>query len=405
MYQTPDGTWHGSVNFGLGPDGKRLRRHVRGKTQGEVKKKLDQLRKRRDVGAGITAMRNPTVGDWTKAWIEIVERTRRPSTAKTYRTHIKYLDPLAGVRLDRFTSEHVESVYMSLLDRGVAPLTVQGVHRTYRSCFGEAVKRCWLTRNPVTAARPGTAEDREVVPLNLDEAQAILGAASGRRNAAKWGIALGLGLRQGEVLGLQWDDIDLDASTLRVRRALRQGRWRHGCKHPERCLKRAQNCPQRHGGGLIAGPPKSRKGIRTIVLPEPLKAALKAHRSAQAGERLAAGELWQPAPPRGDLHSGTGWVFTSPVGKPIDPRRDWEEWKTLLNLAGVRDARLHDARHTAATFLLVAGVDTRTVMDLLGWSHSSLTVRYQHVVDELKNEAVRRMEALLWGPNPAVESG
>ncbi len=89
-------------------------------------------------------------------------------------------------------------------------------------------------------------------------------------------------------------------------------------------------------------------------------------------------------------------MFASPLGKPIDPRRDWEEWKTLLKAADVRDARLHDARHTAATFLLVAGVDTRTVMDLLGWSQPALTLCYQHVVDELKQEAARRMEGILW---------
>ena len=103
--------------------------------------------------------------------------------------------------------------------------------------------------------------------------------------------------------------------------------------------------------------------------------------------------MWRLAPPKRGLYSGSGRIFASPIGKPIDPRRDWEEWKRVLADAGVRDARLHDARHTAATFLLVAGVDTRTVMDLLGWSQPILTVRYQHVVDELKQEAVVKFAA------------
>jgi integrase len=306
------------------------------------------------------------LGVWTETWIGIVERSRKPSTAKTYRTHIKYLQPLAGVRLDRLTSEHVEQLYVGLLARGVLPVSVQGAHRTYRSCLREAVKRGWLSRNPVTAARPGTVKEREVVPLTIVEARAILAAASQHPNAVKWAIALGLGLRQGEALGLQWADIDLAAGTLSVRRSLRQGRWQHGCGDPGACSARPQNCPRRHGGGLIVGAPKSKRSTRTIVLPRPLQAALKAHRSAQASERLAAGELWQAAPHNG-LHTGTGWVFASPVGKSIDPRRDWEAWKNVLKVAGVRDARLHDARHTAATFLPVAGVDTRTVMELLGW--------------------------------------
>jgi integrase len=90
-------------------------------------------------------------------------------------------------------------------------------------------------------------------------------------------------------------------------------------------------------------------------------------------------------------------VFSGPTGRPIDPRADLRQWKTLLATAGVRDARLHDARHTAATMLLVQGVDSRTVMDLLGWSHITMTHRYQHVVDELRTEATARVAALLWG--------
>jgi len=397
IYRTPDGVWHASLNLGLGPDGKRVRRHVRGKTQTEVRRKLDKLRKDVEAGVGITAIRNPTVGDWANNWLELVERTRRPSTAKTYRTHLKYLEPLAALRLDRLTAEHIESVYAGLDRRGVKPVSVQGVHRTFRSCFGEAVKRGRLARNPVAFARPGAAEETEVVPLTVDEAKAILEAASTRRNAARWSLALGLGLRQGEVLGLQWDDLDLEDGVLRVRRALHQGRWRHGCPASKVCDPKARRCPQREGGGLIVGPPKSKKGTRTLVLPEPLRLALRAHRSAQAAERLYAGELWAGPPPKAGLHTGSGWVFASPAGNPIDPRRDWQEWKRLLEAAGVRDARLHDARHTAATFLLVAGVDARTVMDLLGWSQQSLVTRYQHVVDELKQEAARRMGALLWG--------
>lgn len=171
----------------------------------------------------------------------------------------------------------------------------------------------------MTAARPGRAEEQEVLPLTLDEARSVLVAASGRRNGVKWDIALALGLRQGEVLGLQWDD----------------------------------------GGGLLAGPPKSTRGTRMIVLPAPLQAALRTHRSAQAAERLAAGELWQP-PLLGGLHTGSGWVFASPVGKAIDPRRDWAELKKLLDLAGVRDARLHDARHTAANLRPIAAMVAST---------------------------------------------
>src|SRR5262249_42685138 len=145
-------------------------------------------KRERDAGHLVTE-HEPTVGEWTQTWIELVERTRRPSTAKTYRTHIKYLAPIWKLRLDKVTPEHIEGIYVALLNRGVSPVSVEGVHRTYRSCFGEAVKRGKLSRNPVSTARPGRAEEREVVPLTLSEARAVLDAASGRRNAAKWAIA------------------------------------------------------------------------------------------------------------------------------------------------------------------------------------------------------------------------
>jgi excisionase family DNA binding protein len=132
MYQTPDGRWHASLNLGPRLDGRRRRRHVEGRTQTEVKKKLDRLKSQRDAGVDIAASHLPTVGEWTDTWIAIVERTRRPSTAKTYRTHLKYLQPLRRIRLDQLTSEHIENVYVGLTRRGVRPISVQGVHRTYR---------------------------------------------------------------------------------------------------------------------------------------------------------------------------------------------------------------------------------------------------------------------------------
>ena len=147
--------------------------------------------------------------------------------------------------------------------------------------------------------------------------------------------------------------------------------------------------------------PKSRAGRRTIALPQPLVQALRDHRRTQREQRFAAGPLWVDH----DL------VFCQPNGRPIDPRADLRDWKRLLTRAGVRDARLHDARHTAATLLLVQGVDPRTVMDLLGWSQVAMTHRYQHVVTELRAEAARRVGLALWGgtettdEKPAASAG
>jgi integrase len=119
-----------------------------------------------------------------------------------------------------------------------------------------------------------------------------------------------------------------------------------------------------------------------------LRDALRVHRVRQAEQRLAAANVWEDG----------GFVFCQPNGRPIDARRDWQDWKELLQAAGVRDARLHDARHTAATLLLAQGVPARVVMEILGHSQISLTLgTYSHVVPELAQDAADRMGDALWG--------
>jgi integrase len=392
IYQSPtDGRWHGYVSMGADSTGKPDRRHVRGKTQADVTRKVRELEKLRDRGTPGAPGRMPTVKAYLEQWLTSCERTRRPSTVRGYSTYVKeYAIPrLGGHRLDRLRPEHIEMLYRWMAERGLSPATVASMHRTFRSALNRAVKRHLIVVNPMSGLDAPTAEVSEVEPLTAEDARKVLNAATsdGARNGARWIVALSLGLRQGEALGLQWQDVDLNAGTLTVRRALSRGTWKHGCRDPEDCTGSARTCPRRFGGGLVTGEPKSRAGRRTVVLPPTLLEALKTHKKAQAAERLKAGEMWRDE----------GWLFATEVGGPMDPRVDRGAWKALLTRAGVRDARLHDARHTAATLLLVQGIDTRTVMTLMGWSQISMTTRYQHVVPELKRAAADQMESALWG--------
>jgi integrase len=132
---------------------------------------------------------------------------------------------------------------------------------------------------------------------------------------------------------------------------------------------------------------KSKAGRRGIVLPDRLFDLLMTHREEQRKERDHAGTEW---------HNGD-WMFTQPNGKPLDPRRDLEEWKTLLAEAGVREARLHDARHTAATVLLVLGIPERVVMEFMGWSNTAMAKRYQHITGALRQDIADRLNDYLWG--------
>jgi hypothetical protein len=140
---------------------------------------------------------------------------------------------------------------------------------------------------------------------------------------------------------------------------------------------------------------KIKAGRRTIGLPPQLVALLRVHRAEQDRERLLARQLWHEE----------GWVFATPTGQPINPRTDYTEWKRLLKEAGLREARLHDARHTAATVLLVLQQPTPTVMSLMGWSSESMAARYQHVTDALRSQVASQVGRLIWETPGDAEDG
>jgi len=215
----------------------------------------------------------------------------------------------------------------------------------------------------------------------------ILTEADKGRNSARWAVALALGLRQGEALGLKWSDINLSAGTLIVRRNRLRPRWNHGCSKP--CDRKfAGHCPERAPARDETAATKSRAGRRGMGLPDPLIELLKRHHDRQERERAAACELWVQ----------TEYIFTTPTGGPLNPRTDYTEWKRLLERAGVPERRLHDARHTAATVLLLLGVPERTVMSVMGWSSTAMAARYQHVVASIRRDVADQVGGLLWTP-------
>jgi integrase len=369
IHKGVDGRWHGYVSMGLKRDGLRDRRHVSGSSRAVVVAKVRDLERRRDSGLAQGAGRAPTVAEWLEHWLEtIASRKVRVRTLDGYRSKINnHIKPALGHhRLDRLQPEHVEAFYAECGALGLAPASVLQCHRILSRALKVAMQRGRVMRNVCTLVDAPSAPRTEIAPLTKVEARRLLAVSRNLRNGARWSVALALGLRQGEALALQWKDVDLDAGTLSVRRALQR----------------------QTGEGLVYVEPKSVAGRRSLVLPEGLREALRLHRTAQAAERLAAGAEWRDD----DL------VFAQVNGKPIDPRRDWSDWKTLLAKAQVRDARLHDARHTAATLLLQQGVPARVAMQILGHSQIGLTLgTYSHVVPELAQEAAERMGDALWG--------
>ena len=374
LYRGADGNWHARVTMGRRADGTTERKHVQRRTKTELRDAVRDLERRRDSGTYVWSQDDATLAQWLEHWLEaVLPMTARWKTLSTYRSqmHVHVIPELGGWRLSELRPELLEQHYRQMQANGHSAHVIRGVHRVLRSSLNEAVRRRRLGANPAVVARPPRADDIEVEPLSVEESRRVLAAAATTLHPARWSIALSLGLRQGEALGLLWSDLDLDEGVLRIRRSVQRHTWRHGCDvvDGQRTCghKRGAECEQRTGGGLILVEPKTKASKRSIVLPQPLVDQLRAHRAAVNRRRLAAGEHWD---------STHDLVFPAASGGLVDPARDNAEWNRLIETAGVRDVRLHDARHTAATLLLLQNVDIRTVMAIMGWTEMATAQRY-----------------------------
>lgn len=246
---------------------------------------------------------------------------------------------LGHLRLAALQPQHVQAFLNAKLAGGLSPRTVRYLHAILRRALGQAEKWGLVVRNVARLVDPPKVRRPEVRPLTLEEARTFLTAVQGHRLEALFTVALALGRRQGEVLGLRWEDVDLERGTLSVRYQL-----------------------QRVAGGLVVVAPKSERSRRTIELPRPVVEALRRHRLRQLEERLRAGEAWRDS----------GLVFTSTIGMPLEPRNLIREYHALLDRAGLPRRPFHHLRHTAA-LLLAQGSDIRVVQQVLGHSQIALT--------------------------------
>ena len=400
IYQGMGGKWHGRVTMGVRDDGKPDRRHVERKTEAEVIIAVRKLEKERDSGRVRKAGSSWTVEKWLTYWVEnIAAPSVKANTAAGYRVAVYvHLNPGIGAhRLEKLTPEHIEKMTHRMQEKGSKPATAHQAFRTLRTALNEAMRRGHLTQNPATLAKSPRLSVVEIEPYSVAEVQRILKAAAGekRRNMARWAIALALGLRQGEALGLKWDHLDLDKQSLRVRRNRLRPKYEHGCEDKP-CGKKAGYCPQRMQVNEDTDDTKSAAGRRVIGLPASVAQLLRDHKEVQETERRRAAQLWNEG----------GWVFASPTGRPLNPNTDYHEWKKLLKESGVRNGRLHDARHTAATVLMILGVQERAAMDVMGWATTGMAARYQHVTDPVRADIAKRVGGLIWksGEEPTNET-
>jgi integrase len=336
-------------------------------TRDEAAKELTKLLHKRDLGLPISGDRQ-TVEQYLIGWLASIHPPIvRPRTFERFEGIVRlHLTPALGHhQLEKLQPAHVQHLLNQKLAAGLSLQSVKHIRTTLSIALNRAVKWDVLARNVASLTELPKIEREPVTPLTPDDARRLLECAAADRLEAVYSVALAIGLRRGEALGLAWDDIDLDARipTVRVNRSL-----------------------QRAEGRLQLLPPKTQGSRRSIQLPDIAAKALRKHRARQLEERLAAGPEWHD----------TGLVFTTRKGTPLEPRNQVRHFKALLKRAGLTESRFHDLRHTAASLLLAQGVHPRVVMEILGHSRISLTMdTYSHVMPSVMNEAAAKMDAIL----------
>jgi integrase len=341
------------------------RRTIYGRKYKEVEQKLNEARG--DAARGIIYdAGTTTVGEWLTAWLtDSVQDTVRQRTYERYKSIVRvHLIPTLGrVKLSALTPAHVRGLYREKLDAGLAPRSVLHIHRTLSKALKQAVMDGSIPRNAAAPVKPPRPRREEIRPLDREQVRTLFEAARGDRLEALYIVAVTTGLRRGELQGLKWEDVDLEAGTLQVRRTLSEPK-----------------------GGYIFEAPKSGKG-RFVRCSQRAVEALRSHRARQnEEERLRVGPLWQD----------NGLVFPSGVGTPLLGGNLNRAFKDLLNRAGLPEIRFHDLRHTCATLLLRQGVNPKFVQELLGHADISLTLNvYSHVLPDMGDAAAGAMDAAL----------
>jgi len=346
------------------PTGRR-RKWLHGRTRAEVAEKLTQALHARDEGT-LRPGRAPSVQEFLRLWLDGL--SLEPSTLRGYEQVVRvHLAPAIGrIRLHRLTAIDVDRMLREKAGAGLSPQSRANIRAVLRSAMSFAVRKGIVNRNVVMLSEPVKTRVYEAAYLTRDEAQAFLRAAKGDRFEALYSVAIPLGLRQGEILGLRWDDLDLDAKQMRVNSQLQFVK----------------------GTGFVFKEPKWHSR-RTIALPEITIRALRAHKVRQAAERLRAGTAWQD-------HR---LVFATEIGTPVSATNLLKRsFKPTLAKAGIdRPVRFHDLRHSSATLLLTMGQPLTVVAAILGHSTTRVTERYAAVVPELFQEAATAMDRALLG--------
>lgn len=373
--RSSDGLWVASLDLGW-DGGKRKRKYFYARTEADVLAKLALARADQLRGKDINPDRI-SVADFLKQWLEDDVRPNvEPRTYESYESIVRlHLIPELGRhQLVKLTPRHVQTLLRVKRDAGLSPRTVAYIRAVLRIALSRAERWELVPRNVADLVDTPKQRRIEITPWTPEEAMRFLEVAHQDRLGALFTVALAIGLRKGEALGLRWDDVDLENRRLIIRHQLQRTK----------------------AHGLVLKAPKTDRSRRSIALPDQVVTALRQHRIRQHQERLLAGARWVDS----------GLVFTTTIGTPIEPTNVNKRFAALVSAAGVPRQRFHDQRHWCATLLLAQGLPPRLVMDLLGHTQISTTMDlYGHVLDEDRRRGADLMDALFTGQKRASSNG
>lgn len=354
-----DQMWVGALHL---PSGRR--KAVYGKTKAAVVEKLERLKSDIVMGGVPKSDERESVEEYLTEWFATVRPKLRPKSERTYesilRNHI--IPNLGKRRFTKLTPHELEQFFSKLVGTGLSPSTVRLIKTVLSTACADALRWGRIARNPVTPAVSPKVVKRDGLAIEPTEARNIRAAFVGQPMEHLVSVALGSGLRQGELLGLTWADIDFDAGTVIVRATLHYLNGKY---------ERMQ--------------PKTSRSNRLIPIAPFALEALRLQRESQTAHRLVA-DRWQ---------NDMNLVFTGDTGQPLSEGNVRKTFVKGLATAGLPRRRFHEMRHAYATLLLAQGVDITTIMEMLGHTNLHTSLIYTHVVSELKRDAARKLDELL----------
>lgn len=370
IYQrSADGLWCGVALLGYDVRGRMIRKTVTAKSRAEVTRKLAQLRRQVDAGKVATS-RTPTLSELMTRWFEtVLSREVARSTYDNYNTIVKYhvLPALGRRKVTDITVADVDRLLALKLRAGLSASTVHRVRALISQCLDQGVRWGDVPTNVARLSRPPKMVRPEGRTLTRDQAQQLLETLKEHRHESLYLLMLSTGMRRGEALGLRWEDLDDENGVVRIKRNLK-----------------------REGGRIVTADTKTLKSRRAVNVPTPVLEALHKNRELQGVEKADLGDAWVES----------GFIFTTSIGTPVDPRNLYREFSQICEKAGLGHWHPHELRHSAASLMLASGVKLQVVSEVLGHSSIRMTADvYGHILDPDRQHAASAMSEVLWGDN------